>query len=324
MSNQLLLDEDGDKRSRKKFIGMKRLNKVGATLIPKDAAVQNIKGERHFVFNSQNMNNFDGSRNLSGKKYMKYSDDEDDGDDDNDEAGGTKLSIRRTMGSNSGGNYNIEGVNTTTTTNSSQKAFILHQVEDHHTLNGIALQYRASVDEIKRLNNIWGEGELHARKTIKIPTLRHGYLYAAVMESNIDAIDGIDNSILTHTTKNPVMPTKLSADDKKSSSHHHIPLEAFIVETIEDEEKKFGAPEDSTASSSHNILAKFDEQLQEVIANQEALEENTTASGHNVVGIHRRKNTWASWYPQHWTQVVAALLIIVIVVPIAAYKFYDS
>lgn len=53
---------------------------------------------------------------------------------------------------------------------------------------------------------MWCEAELHARQTVKIPTHRHSYLYAAVQDSKLDDLDGIDEHTTAYTTKRPFLP----------------------------------------------------------------------------------------------------------------------
>lgn len=42
--------------------------------------------------------------------------------------------------------------------------YVMHVIEPHHTLQGIALQYRVTVDQLKRFNSLWTNEELHTRE----------------------------------------------------------------------------------------------------------------------------------------------------------------
>lgn len=162
-----------------------------------------------------------------------------------------------------------------------EATYVIHVVEPHHTLRGISLQYRvpvrekrreerggegrlgkrgrfdviltstnppfstSQVEEIKRLNMMWTDDELHTRKValvvfaafplasctpshhhqpsspspafacplpqnLKIPVDPNGIIYYAVMNNKLDELldeQAESNSPHTHTTKNLLKPT---------------------------------------------------------------------------------------------------------------------
>jgi len=54
--------------------------------------------------------------------------------------------------------------------------YVEHLIKPNETLQGLALQYRSSVFELKRVNNIVKEGEFYARRILKIPVYQHSSL----------------------------------------------------------------------------------------------------------------------------------------------------
>eukprot|EP00912_Choanoflagellata_sp_UC4_P000731 UC4_evm1s458 len=47
--------------------------------------------------------------------------------------------------------------------------YILHNLAPHHTIEGIALQYRVKVEDIKRFNKLRSLSEIYTLKSVKIP-----------------------------------------------------------------------------------------------------------------------------------------------------------
>ena len=51
---------------------------------------------------------------------------------------------------------------------SEEMVFIWHDMEPHHTIAGIALQYRVTVEQLMRVNQLQTQQELHSRKRIMV------------------------------------------------------------------------------------------------------------------------------------------------------------
>jgi len=56
------------------------------------------------------------------------------------------------------------------------REYVEHLIKPNETLQGLALQNRSSVFELKRANNIVKEGEFYARRVLKIPVHQHSSL----------------------------------------------------------------------------------------------------------------------------------------------------
>lgn len=177
--------------------------------------------------------------------------------------------------------------------------YVIHVVEPHHTLRGIALQYRVPAEEIKRLNMMWTDDELHTRKKLKIPVDPNGIIYYAVMNNKLDELldqTAASDSPHTHTTKNLLKPTDV------------LPKE----------------PSDSEHSTSAQFLEKLDEQLNLVMKSQERLASEFQHSNNNSVTIaprvvRKQVNPLVNLMPQDWRSVVILLLVVAVVVPAIFY-----
>lgn len=138
----------------------------------------------------------------------------------------------------------------------SQESFVVHQVESHHTLRGIALQYKTTVDQIKRLNNLWIDNDLHSRKTIRIPVVRHGILYEKFHGRQADSDEEQADQTKTHTTRRMMRP---------NASPPRLHAAALSLASQADE-----------TSSSTEYLDRLDRQLNSVISAQQKLIESST------------------------------------------------
>ncbi|EGD72363.1 hypothetical protein PTSG_00383 [Salpingoeca rosetta] len=303
---------------------------------PRDAYVQNRQTQAHFVFSGDaqdNRKNRQHGQNGGSGRWKQGG----TGHDDRRHSGGGDDSIEMSVfqrNLTSRKNHNpwkqedeqhgspssAAAASRTATTTSAygqdpNTTFILHEVEGHHTLTGIALQYRTTVDQLKRLNNIWGEAELHARKVIKVPASRFGHLYAAVQESNLDDLDGMEEGVKTYTTKRPFLPTE--------NPNISLPSEAFSRISYGDDDNSQHDSEEEPADSSE-VLAKYDAQLQTVMEHQARLESSSVADA-RVIGLLRRENAWTTFTsPGMWKRAVAILVVMVVLVPVAVYKLYPQ
>eukprot|EP00039_Didymoeca_costata_P020166 m.340299 g.340299 ORF g.340299 m.340299 type:complete len:260 (-) comp19228_c0_seq1:35-814(-) len=81
-------------------------------------------------------------------------------------------------------------------------AYVIHILEPHHTLAGIALQYSVPVEKLMRANNFFTRDDLHSRTEIKIPVNRYGAIYHELnMNKDVPPPKELHtNGVVTHTT----------------------------------------------------------------------------------------------------------------------------
>ena len=141
--------------------------------LPSNVLVQNRPAQRVYVFGHQNKGSADGHHDEVEMQDMPSS------------------SLNRRGKSKSfegrGPSFTRDSIDT-----EEELTYVLHVVESHHTLRGIALQYRvtvrtladnrlhcarvadcivaAQVDQLKRFNSLWTEEEFHSRKVWSIPS----------------------------------------------------------------------------------------------------------------------------------------------------------
>ncbi|XP_014205221.1 lysM and putative peptidoglycan-binding domain-containing protein 3 [Copidosoma floridanum] len=58
------------------------------------------------------------------------------------------------------------------------------QIQSDDTLQALALRYRCSISELKRINNIHKENEIHAHRSIKVPVKAYSLLTETVGQNN--------------------------------------------------------------------------------------------------------------------------------------------
>lgn len=68
--------------------------------------------------------------------------------------------------------------------------YVEHLIKPNETLQGLALQYRSSVFDLKRANNIVKEGEFYARRVLKIPVCQHSSL-----KDLMPTVENFDNAV---------------------------------------------------------------------------------------------------------------------------------
>eukprot|EP00048_Salpingoeca_helianthica_P018945 m.243650 g.243650 ORF g.243650 m.243650 type:complete len:269 (+) comp28187_c0_seq1:51-857(+) len=185
-----------------------------------------------------------------------------------------------------------------------EETFVVHEVESHHTLRGIALQYKSTVDQIKRLNNLWTDNDLHSRKTIKIPVVRNGILYEKFHSHAADSDEESPaGAAKTHTTRRMVRP--------------HQPPPTLRVAALPPP----AAAAEEDLSSSSEYLNKLDRQLNSVIAAQKKLLESSTLPTAVVVvpATHsvERDNTVLGNLTKDWRLVLFCAVCLIVGLPTA-------
>lgn len=192
----------------------------------------------------------------------------------------------------------------------SRDVYVLHAVEPHHTLRGIAVQYRLTVDQLKRYNNLWTEEDLHSHRTVKIPTTRDGFLYNAV-----------------HETGGASFGAEMlgDQDSKLHTNMRAMPAEEESGEAFRVERHNPDAPVDSAQSSTTNsvdYLSRFDAELSQVLETQRRREEDadTDSTTVGLIGMPVRENRlWGNFYPSDWRVIVAVFILVAVVIPVAFY-----
>eukprot|EP00049_Salpingoeca_infusionum_P001557 m.49323 g.49323 ORF g.49323 m.49323 type:complete len:247 (-) comp11087_c0_seq5:3361-4101(-) len=191
-----------------------------------------------------------------------------------------------------------------------EETYVLHEVEPHHTLAGIALQYLVQADQLKRINSIWNDDELHTRKTIRIPASKDGFLYSTVMESgDMSAlVDPTEAAAKTHTTRKPLRPTSPSA--------------GFIVEHHADDGRTAEAAEAASESmrllSSDEILAQYDTTIQAAQSSLESVESVSPSFTALDMSLARTTpNSLTNWLPSDWRSMLAACVLVAVIIPLA-------
>lgn len=124
--------------------------------------------------------------------------------------------------------------------------FVWHILESHHTLAGIALQYRVSKEQLMRLNQLTAEIDLHTLAKIKIPAREYG-----VLLENPDEYRSKEAGTSLFTTALPV-----KAEDEEIG-----PKPTFI----KDDDEKLEADPDASATP-QSFLSSFDNDMKSAIA----------------------------------------------------------
>ncbi|OWR41245.1 lysM and putative peptidoglycan-binding domain-containing protein 3 [Danaus plexippus plexippus] len=109
-----------------------------------------------------------------------------------------------------------------------QDHFIEAQVQEGDTLQAIALRFYCSISELKRINNIHKDNEIHARRTIKVPVTPYSVLTELIpaqqtpeptpsTSSHISTSLNMNN-LLQDPVQNRLLPTNLDTSPKKIES----------------------------------------------------------------------------------------------------------
>eukprot|EP00038_Savillea_parva_P000615 m.97301 g.97301 ORF g.97301 m.97301 type:complete len:296 (-) comp10208_c0_seq1:388-1275(-) len=217
--------------------------------------------------------------------------------------------------------------------------YVWHELEPHHTLAGIALQYRVTVEQLKSANQLVTDQEIAARKRLMIPTHRHGVLF-----NNPEEYKSSDHGAVTHTTANPKPPDK-SRDGtlvfdprlsyrKSSQSDGDFEQgrrEGFIVVNVtdvDDLEAAAGA-KDPHRNASAEYLASFDSQMQSAIRAMDSTLQKQSSNENEVVPLVRTAprppQDWEIQFTD-WKTAVVALSVVLLVSfsTVFLYKFVSA
>lgn len=199
-----------------------------------------------------------------------------------------------------------------------EETFVIHVLEPHHTLAGIALQYSVSVDQLMRINKLFHQNDVHALSQLKIPANKHGALYADPEAFRSNDPDGT----ATHTTARPraAVASEVAVDGK------------FEVETSE-RERSPSANEsihesEAVLQDTEAFLDTFDSQMQTAIqAMDSVLEKQMNEGGDTgvimpIFDTSQESSGLMAFYPSDWRVVVCVVMTgIVITIPIVLYFF---
>eukprot|EP00041_Stephanoeca_diplocostata_P014713 m.276867 g.276867 ORF g.276867 m.276867 type:complete len:275 (+) comp19772_c0_seq1:328-1152(+) len=175
-------------------------------------------------------------------------------------------------------------------------SFVYHQLEPHHTLAGVALQYRVTVEQLMRLNQLQTQQDLYSREKLRIPTHKYGTLY-----NNPEQYRSQDAGTTTHTTALP----------QRATSVEDVRKEAFLIDVPEN------APlqEESGRRSRTEFLESFDNQMRTAIAAiDETLLKQSESNRDDIIAVRtaRDKDEWV-FKLQDWRVAVVALSVILLV-----------
>lgn len=177
--------------------------------------------------------------------------------------------------------------------------YVWHKLEPHHTLAGIALQYRVTISQLKSANQIVNEQELVTRSKIMIPTNKHGTLYNYPEEYVSKDVGSV-----THTTANP---SKASNDDFEDGQKN-----TFVVDVASNGGGT--AENDVHKNLSAEYLATIDTQMQSAIRSLDTtLKKQESANDQRSVMY--RAQPQQSWEIQFssWRVAVVALSTVLLV-----------
>lgn len=198
------------------------------------------------------------------------------------------------------------------------ETFVMHTLEPHHTLAGIALQYSVTVEHLMRMNKLFHANDIHALTQLKIPASRHGALYADPEAFATEADES--GGAATHTTARPraADSTEVAREDG-----------TFAVTSGE------GGADDSMVESNavlqdtEAFLNTFDSQMQTAIQAMDTALQKQMAEGGADVGVvmpivdtSQDLTGLMAFYPKDWRVVVCITMIgVVVTIPLILYFF---
>eukprot|EP00730_Choanoeca_flexa_P020188 TRINITY_DN9873_c0_g1_i3.p1 TRINITY_DN9873_c0_g1~~TRINITY_DN9873_c0_g1_i3.p1 ORF type:complete len:284 (+),score=46.61 TRINITY_DN9873_c0_g1_i3:252-1103(+) len=263
--------------------------------LPSNVVVQNRPAQRVYVFGHQNKGTADGHHDEVEMQDMPAS------------------SLSRRGKSRSfdgrGPSFTRESIDA-----EEELTYVLHAVETHHTLRGIALQYRVTVDQLKRFNNLWTEEELHSRNTIKVPAARFGALYTSVMEGETTFTTeaaNLDPNTKTHTTMRP-MPAQAGEQRR----------EAFSMDMREASDGPNADGDADSQGSSSDLLSKYDRELSQVLESERKRSNSSSGSRGDIIAPlpRRQEHSLMNYYPKDWRVLMVFCLLLVILVPVVVSR----
>lgn len=118
------------------------------------------------------------------------------------------------------------------------------EVQNGDTLQAIALRFRCSVAEIKRLNKIDKDNEIYARKTIKVPITPHSVLLETLpiihksgqsspkrMSDELGSIAKLENQLENDYLSEKLMVASVVTSEVKPDSINNIILNSKLTST---------------------------------------------------------------------------------------------
>jgi len=197
-----------------------------------------------------------------------------------------------------------------------EQTFVIHVLEPHHTLAGIALQYSVSVDQLMRINKLFHQNDVHALSQLKIPANKHGALYADPEAFRSDDPEGT----ATHTTARP-----------RAAAASEVAVDGKFI----DEESGGAGAADESLHESESVLQDteafldtFDSQMQTAIkAMDTALQKQMNEGGDTgviipIIDTSQESSGLMAFYPKDWRVVVCVVMTgIIITIPIILYFF---
>ncbi|GFG28639.1 hypothetical protein Cfor_06572 [Coptotermes formosanus] len=114
-----------------------------------------------------------------------------------------------------------------------QDHFVKHYVLEGETMQGIALKYGVTMEQIRRVNHLWASDSLFLRESLMIPVAR---LDTAVSLSGDQAVDDVEH---THS------PSSMSNSDseERSITDFLVKIDTSIANTKSQVKKSVGSSE---------------------------------------------------------------------------------
>ncbi|XP_064645178.1 lysM and putative peptidoglycan-binding domain-containing protein 2-like isoform X2 [Lineus longissimus] len=151
------------------------------------------------------------------------------------------------------------------TTNSTRRneTYIQHKLVEGDTLQGLALKYGVTMEDIKRCNKMWTNDSLYLRETLLIPIPTNPFEQGTFVNSN-----GVSTS----------MPST-----SKSTTDSHSPRDGQTSPKSTRSKSPKGAEKDSEKPkvpevSPNDFLSKFDTNLASIRTNVTNMEKNATST----------------------------------------------
>lgn len=185
-------------------------------------------------------------------------------------------------------------------------AFVWHMLESHHTLAGVALQYRCTTEQLMRFNNLGNEMDIYTRDKIKIPATEHG-----VLMSDPSSFTSAEAGTALHTVALPVAQGDLP-ETPRSADDGAFPLI----------DANGNPKQDTPGTSAQAFLRGFDIQMESAITKMDDTITRTLTDGDDAIHIRmsREENAWEVNL-KDW-RVTAVAVAAVFLVSFSTYFLY--
>lgn len=162
--------------------------------------------------------------------------------------------------------------------------YVWHILESHHTLAGIALQYKVTTEQLMRFNNLGTPAELYTRERVKIPAKEYSTLLV-----DPEQYKSAEAGTAAGTLHTVALPRARSKSEVAMSGGRADGLLAGPADTDLDEQVDQLSPK----PSAQDFLSKFDNQMESAISAMDATITKTLADDDRPVHIRpARAESW--------------------------------